>query len=671
MAYDIIAARGYGSAEAGDATNPATVNHFASVTATGSNSVTLDDATNFTQGSEVLLHIAGAKTSSALAQNLGAYKFAKIMQVSGNVLTLSATPLDLSTSDYYYQAATVPHYKTLTISETISPPAFNGVGGLLVFKAQRLILSGSINLVDKGLTNADERPLTTQEDGGTLDTQQLSAYENEAAATNLTLQQGDGACLIIAKRIDFKSTARIGNPNFKGIARCRGADDSYNRNSSLSNVGGSSIAIIAETINDFDPAIISKYRAGSGKGLCRAYIATESRLPFDEGLYSYDIIKTPERLYNSTFIEDCGSGSHGDARSTNILQNSYAKVSAINGKTFTLTNLLSDGVAKFEVGALVMIQAQSNNPNHFMHVGRFMIAKVEGVTLDSSGKITSITLNHSLDELGLSNFNTTYYAFQAIAIPQYTSFSANNSRTPKFEKYRGGIFAIAVNGICDLRGKIINVEAKGDSAYSLAYTSNARMKDRLPIGHGHGSVFILAKVLKMDTSTRIGATYTGNAYGGASNTYKGGGYRGEGIDSTGGSGLRGGQNDGNNGGYASNATEAGTYHGGLQGASLFIVADQIDGLCLDALSTGGQGGNRVKKNDYIETTLRVAGSSGGCGYGGGGATFKEPYHNTYIINNEAGAGGVHGGGSGDGSLDDSTRANGGGSSGFCFVYTNS
>ncbi|MBQ3441635.1 MAG: hypothetical protein IJG33_00165, partial [Selenomonadaceae bacterium] len=89
MAYDIIAARGYGSAEDGDATNPATINHFASVTATGSDSVTLDDATNFTAGTEVLLHIAGAKTSSALAQNLGAYKFAKVMQVSGNVLTLS------------------------------------------------------------------------------------------------------------------------------------------------------------------------------------------------------------------------------------------------------------------------------------------------------------------------------------------------------------------------------------------------------------------------------------------------------------------------------------------------------------------------------------------------------------------------------------------------------
>ena len=147
MAYDIIAARGYGSAEAGDATNPQSINYFAAVSAVGSNSITVDDATNFPAGTEILLHIAGAKTSSALASNLGRYKFAKVMSVSGNVLTLSAEPLSLSTADYFYQAISVPHYKTLTISQTISPPAFlNGVGGVLVFKAQKLVMSGAINM---------------------------------------------------------------------------------------------------------------------------------------------------------------------------------------------------------------------------------------------------------------------------------------------------------------------------------------------------------------------------------------------------------------------------------------------------------------------------------------------------------------------------------------------
>ena len=674
MAYDIIGARGYGSAEAGDATNPASINHFAAVSAVGANSITVDDATNFPAGTEILMHIAGAQTSSALAANLGSYKFAKVMGVSGNVLTLSTAPISASPSDYFYQAVSVPHYQTLTISETISPPAFsNGVGGLLVFKAQKVVFSGAINLVDKGLTNADHRPLTTQEDGGILDTAQLSAYENEATATNLTLQKGDGACLILAKRIDFASSARIGDPNFHGIARCRNADDSLGRNSSYTNIGGSSIAIVAETISSFSANIISKYRSKTleaGKGLARAYIATESQLPFDEGLYSYDVISKPERLAEETLISDCGDGSDGIAATR--LHNSYAKVSAISGKTFSLTNITSDGVAQFKRDALVMIHASQLNSKNPNHVGRFIIAKVVGITNDSSGNLKSITLNHSLDELGLVNFTTEKYLFQAIAIPQYSSFNVSSSRTPKFDNGRGGIFAIAVNGICDLRGKVIDVEGKGGNTYSPTYTSNARMKHRLPIGEGHGSVFILAKTLKLDSSTRIGATYSGNSYGGASNTHAGGGYRGKTAtnqDERGGSGLRGGQCDGNNGGFFSNAAGARTYGGGLQGASIFIVADSISGLCLDALSTGGQGGKIAWRGGYINSSAVRAGSDGGCGYGGGGATFNDG-GTPPVVNNEAGAGGVHGGGSGDGSLDDSTRANGGGSSGFCFVYHN-
>lgn len=668
MAFDIIAARGYGSAEQGDASNPQTINQFAAVSAVGSNSITVDDATNFPAGTEILLHIAGAKTSSALASNLGRYKFAKVMSVSGNVLTLSAEPLSLSTADYFYQAVSVPHYKTLTISETISPPAFNnGVGGILVFKAQRLNMSGAINLVDKGLTADSQRPLTTQEDGGTLDTQQLSGYENHDASTNLTLQKGDGACLIIAKRMDCTSSARIGDPNGKGIARCRGAADSLARNSNYTNVGGSSILIVADTLSSFSPNLISKYRANSltaGKGLCRAYIATESQIPCDEGLYSYDIISKPERLAKETLIDGCGDGSDGVCNTPSSQQNNYAAVTSItnSGKTFNLTNVTTAGFAKFKKDALIMIQAQSNNPNQFAQVGRFFLSKCLSVTT-TSGKVTAITLERSIDELNISGFDTINYSFQAITIPQYSSFSGSNKTTPKFENKRGGIFAIAVNGTCDLRGKTIGVEGKGGSSYSPAYTSNARMKNRLPIGHGHGSVFILAKNLKMDTSTRIGATYSGNAYGGASETHAGGGYRGESFNSTaGGSGYGGGVGEyGHNGGFCSNAVDWGLYRGGRQGASIFIVAETIDGLCLDALSTGGEGGKDAKRRDR---TLPVAGSSGGCGYGGGGATFKEPYNNTYIINNEAGAGGVHGGGAGDGNY------SGGGSAGFCFVYSN-
>ena len=667
MSFDIIAARSYGTGALGAVTNPTNINSFASVTATASKSITInaDDLSAFTAGTELLLHISGARTAQATAATLGAFKFAKIMSVDSNVLTLSTAPLDVSTTDFYYQAVTVPHYKTLTLSSTIEPPAFDetkGTGGILVFKcSSKLTMSGSINLVDKGLLNVSTRPLLNQEQAGTLDTDQLSGHENYDTCNRLTLQKGDGACLIVAKRIDFTDTARIGNPSTKGIARCRGADDSINRSSSVTNVGGSSILIAAQTINDFAPAVIAKYRSKSleaGRGLARAYIATESLLPFDEGLYSYDTISTPERLANDTCINHFGSGS-STADNPRAQQNNYASVTKISadGFTFTLTNITTGGVATFERDSLVMIHASYKSKQ--AGVGRFIVATITGIKNTSAGKLNSITLNHSINELGISNFDTDHYSFQAIAIPQYASFtlSGTNNKTPAFEKGRGGIFAIAVNGTCDLSGGVVDVEGKGGSSYSLSYVSNARMKNRLPIGAGHGSVFILAKTLKMNTQTRLGSVSSGNGFGGASRTHDGGGYRGEGIDSiAGGSGLRGGINaDAHNGGYCSNASESGTNNGGLQGASLFLVAQTINGLCLDALSTGGQGGKLVMKGSYPNSSAKKEGSDGGCGYGGGGATFTLDG----VINNEAGAGGVHGGGSGDSS--GSWYSNGGGS----------
>ena len=669
MAFDIIAARGYGSAEDGDASNPATINHYAAVSAIDSsnNTITVDDATNFTAGTEILLHISGLKSDSGNKAYLGRYKFAKVMSVNGNVLTLSARPLNLTVDYYFYQAISVPHYKTLTISETISPPAFsNGVGGLLVFKATCLKMSGAINLVEKGLTSDSQRPLLNQEEHGTLDTDTYSGYENYETVNHLTLQKGDGACLIIAKRIDFESTARIGNPNFAGRQRCRGASDSIDRNSAQTNIGGSSILICAETINNFSSSIISKYRANnltSGKGLCRAYIATESTLAFDEGLYSYDNISTPDRLSKATLIDGFGSGSR-KASNLSSQQNNYAKVYKISedGFTFSLTGITTDGVAKFERDALVMIHASYRNTT--THVGRFFISTVIGTTSNS------ITLKNSIHELELGDFDLDHYIFQAVTIPQYSSItkSFSNIATLKWTGIKGGIFAIAVKGTCDLSGSKIDVAGKGGSTY-FAGISNAQMKNRLPIGAGNGSVFILAKKLVVNSATRMGSTHPGNIFGGdcgKSTPENVGGYMGkrhafanDEYDGYGGSGKQGGQQlNGHNGGFFSNATDSTGTHNGNQGASLFIVADEIDGLSLDCLSTGGCGG--VSYYSAISYTV-TGGKAGGCGYGGGGATLGFNY---------GGQGGVHGGGSGGSNQSGSEWTGGGGSSGFCTIYAN-
>lgn len=687
MAFDIIAARGYGTASAGDATNPAQINSYAKVTARTTNSITIDrtnasiGAVDFVAGAEILLHISGVKSGGS-ASALGKYKFVKITAVDGDQLSLSDPGLYVDPSNYSYQAITIPHYKNLTVSTSISPPAFqNDIGGILVLKANRFTLTGSINLVDKGLTDADARPLLDQESNGTLDIDTYSGFENENAADNFTLQKGDGACFIIAKEIIFGDNARIGDPDHKGTARLRNAEDSYNRNATLTNVGGSSIILVAPSIASFKPDIISKCRSKTleaGKGLARCYIATESTLPFDEGLYSYDIINTPERLTKSTLIDDFGSGALGQVRSATVQQNNYARVSAISsdGKTFTLTNVTSEGLVNFTRDALVMIHASFKaNPGVYTHDGRFFLAKVVGVKNTSAGVLNSITLNHSINELGLSSFDTDHYNFQAIVIPQYSSFTGNNSKTKKWDG-SGGIFAIAVNGTCDLRGCKIYVRGAGGNKISLDHVSNAKMKDRLPIGAGHGSIFILAKKLIMDTSTRLGSAATGNNFGGVAYSLQtSGGYMGkrsgQAIDSYsgyGGSGARGGQQShGHSGGFAGNAPNSissSTAGSGLQGASIFIVAEEIEGLCIDALSTGGQGGNMTSKGQA--TTYTRVGGAGGCGYGGAGADFIIGTSKNY-----GACGGVHGGGAGSSNQDDSNWSGGGGASGFCVVYHNS
>lgn len=691
MSFDILAARMYGTGALGTVTDPATqINSYAKVTARATNTITIDKANasigvvDFVAGTEILLHISGAATDSGTADNLGKYKFTKIKSTDGDTLTLSDDSLDISTNNYYYQAITVPHYKSLTISNTISPPAFDttkGYGGILVIKASsKLTLTGKIDLNGKGLPFGAKRPLLTQEVNGTLDTDLYSGYENYDTAKHFVLNVNSGAAMIIAKKLTFGSNARIGNPNKKGIQRCRGAADSYNLPEGVSNVGGSTILIAAETISEFDPAFIAKYREttmDTALGLGRAYIATESTLPNDEGLYAYDCINTPERLENETGIKGYGDSRHGAANNSQAVkqQNNYAKVKSIQAyestTTCTLTDMTKDGVAKFETGALVMIHASYKSA--YKHLGRFIVAKVISTTT------TSITLDKSINTLNLSDFDVSHYNFQAITIPQYSSYtlSGTNDKTLKYDGEKGGIFAIAVDGTCNLTGGKISVMEKGGSRYSLDFTSSNRMKHRLPIGAGHGSVFILAKTLKVNDDTRLGAAYTGAEFGGSSSAWHGhgihGGYKGNSnYDSKsasakyygqGGSGAGGGaQIDGLNGGYANERTFNGNaivpdkykkklY--GAHGASLFIVANTIDGLGLACLSTGGCWGSNA-------TDSKDAGSSGGCGYGGGGG----------FALSQVGGGGYHGGGGGYQNPSNGEIFTGGGAGGFCFIYCN-
>ncbi len=77
--------------------------------------------------------------------------------------------------------------------------------------------------------------------------------------------------------------------------------------------------------------MIAKYRNSSltaGQGFCRCYIASETKLRNDEGLYAYDCISTPSRIKRMN-IKNFGNGSFGDVAGTNIQLNNYATITAV------------------------------------------------------------------------------------------------------------------------------------------------------------------------------------------------------------------------------------------------------------------------------------------------------------------------------------------------------
>ena len=137
---------------------------------------------------------------------------------------------------------------------------------------------------------------------------------------------------------------------------------------------------------------------------------------------------------------------------------------------------------------------------------------------------------------------------QVVSIPQFENFTLNQNytATPKFDGKLGGVFAIAVNNICDLSEGKINVEGKGGALpYGLDYIGNAQNSLKLPLGENDGSVFILAKTLKLNANSRIGVTAVKNLEG-----------------------------------YAN-------YHAANPGANLMLIADNVENFKQDCFSTNG------------------------------------------------------------------------------------
>lgn len=655
MAFDLYAAQDYGFGTQ-DVTNPTdTINSYAKVTAINATAITVDDASAFNVGTEILLH----DTSP------GRWLIAFVTDKTGNVLTLNKDASTVWASlPNYLQAVTIPHYKTLTIQSghSISPTAFSdGKGGIIAFKCnESFTLGGSVNLVDKGIPVADKsiRSLTYWESQAVADTDSYSGYENATMPHYVPLNSGDGLAFIITKKFIRKNNARIGNPNTAGLAYCRGNNHPDRPN--VTNVGGSTIFICAETIQSFNAAMLAKYRDTSkseGKGLARCYIASNTALANDEALYSYDIISDPTRLKSNCYINDFGDGKSSARTNPTKDVNIFAQVFSIYRKQIEYFNKSS--TYTFPQGALIMVHFNNMTTSVTADSGRFYLTHV----LSDDGYRLTVDADPPF------TVDLDYYSAQIIHIPRCPAFTLNQiyNYTKEYDGKTGGIFAIAVKGVCDLRGGVIDMANKSGSGPNAGgETKNAPYNvdnkpmtfgnvynhSRLPLGEGHGSIFILAKTLKLDGNTRLGATYTGNAFGGANRDSLSGGWQGVG-DELAGSGKGGGHVNSNMDGYGGYGCNTYHYDGsahkrliynGQQGAHLFIVADTIDGLTLANISTGGG----------ADFPVQGGCQPGGAGYGGGAGNYSY----------DGGSGGYLGGGiQADG-------WSGGGGAGAAFIYAN-
>lgn len=676
-------------------------------------------ATDAVVGAEVLIHHSLCKSTSpsdAVKTNLGKWEIRRITAVSGNNFTLDKAP-DIDLTNFYVQAAVIQEIENLTLSITnyvqsdgmlrseddsgyevlidkLMPSSFDATnywGGILAVRIwDTLTLDGGhIDLYLKGLTTSTlkaYRPITLQEQSGSSDTQLYSGCENSICKDCLPINYGDGALFLIAKNIVVSdSSSRIGNPNLTGYQYRRNAIDTssgYYGNT----VGGSSLFIACNNFTGFAPAIISKCTPStSGKGLGRAYIATGGLIGSilaDEGLYALDSVQNSKRLNSALNVKNFGRGEGGNGTNTSSLLATYS-VSAVSSdkKTFTCSGIST------VIGRLVMVHQLQKTAGANLNSGKFYLARI--VSYNSSAK--TMTLDFACD------VDPANYYVQIIPLKEFEDLTINGTvKGQAWSNGTGGILPIVCNGTLNLCGGFLDVRGCGTkTSITNALVGNNFMRSRLYIGQGHGTVFILARKILMNSATRIGSNSDGANFGGKAYHEDGwsaeGGYAGKDggyHDSTDGTystrspgkggwgGGAGANSYGRNGGWHGNAPGWNNYveydyepYRSLQGAHILIVSDSIDGFNLHAISTGGEYGDGRMENG----NQWWAGTSGGAGYGGGGCSNGRDINDRY---NYGGAGGYRGGGGGTANQSEAYEGDGahiffgGGGAGNCFVYCN-
>lgn len=672
MAFDVNGqVGGYGNGSLGDVTNPVNINSYAQVTSINGNTITLGSIQNgnyekFTIGTTII--ITAALTNGANNQSIGYHTCHVITAVNGNVLTLNWGCPVPNWNQFFIQAITVPNFRNITISGEISPIAYDvnrRIGGILVLRASGTInvTNGKINLQNRGVPRNSSyfgwRPLTNQENQGTNDTDLYSGWENHTMIDRWMLNVGDGTAIIVSRKLIMNQNSRIGNPSTRGCQfyRASGNSVTYNESAPAGTIqGGSNILIAADTIQGFHPYAISKYSstASNSCGLARCYIASETPLRNDEGLYAFDCIQRPNRVVTDMNIHNYGSGRDGALTNPGIPLNNYTTINSAvteNGITkIQFSNMTSNGLTKFQEGRKVLFHVTKQRTNLYDKLGRFIMATISKI----QGNFLWLSEDASRFLGDTNALVTSQYFCQLISIPEYTTLTISNNYafTTAYNDstHTGGIFAVAADTL-NLTNGYINVEAKGGGAAygreGLAYIGNAQDMNKLPLGQGHGSVFILAKNMMINANSRVGATYAGDIAGfgtkfgggGSSNLSKGGGYIGISHSSSDGSagGYNGGGSSDRNtnlvagggaygggayggmrhniqyGGYGSNGSTGSDRTYSQQGAHLIVIVNAMSEFNQKTFSTGGGGGGGGGNMS------RTAGQNGSSGYGGGGA----------------------------------------------------
>ena len=529
MAFDLNSINGFGQGTNGEIINPAgQINSYAKVTAIYNNKITIGSIADgnygkFTEGSDVMVHVS-TTIDEATNGAIGNFAIGTIISVNGSELTLDKNIAAIigggdAINYCYIQAIAIAQFTDLTLNDiTISPLVYtldSCYGGILAIKCSGSLIMNENAYIDtagKGipLSFKTHRPLTNQEQQGIDNYADYACWENHIAAKKLSLNAGDGVVFIAANQIKFNNTEtnRIGN---KGVTGARYTRD--NRS------GGSSIFIAADKITGFKADEIGTASSvDNGQGLGRCYIASNTPLPNDEAQYAYDNISDEKRLKTETGIRSFGNGKMGNMTNPTVPVNNYAKVTSIDfeGKILQITNMTTDGLAKFAKGSLVMFHvSKQKSQNDINLIGKFMVAKIAAI----NG--SNVTLNLSLSDM-ISPSSLANYCCQLIAIPQFKNLTISNNytATPKWDTTNevGGVCVIACSNTLDLTDGQINVENKGGGLgylkAGLNFIGNAQDATRLPLGAGHGSVLILAKKIIENNKSRIGATYSGANLGG-------------------------------------------------------------------------------------------------------------------------------------------------------------